>query len=135
MTKAELEQYRSIVREIDEVRARLNAAAVHDVVTGSDSEYPYVQRHMRIGGVERSDTNAGDMLRLRSLERQKDRIEAFIDGIPDSVTRRIFRMRYIDGDVRPSWQWIAFKIGVSGDGSTERKKVDRYLKVSRNSRK
>ena len=128
MTKAELEQYRSIVREIDEVRARLNAAAVHDVVTGSDSEYPYVQRHMRIGGVERSDTNAGDMLRLRNLEGQKERIEEFTDGIPDSMTRRIFRMRYIDGNYRPTWTKIARKIGGGNTGDGVRKKHDRYLK-------
>ena len=127
MTKAELEQYRSIVREIDEVRARLNAAAVHDVVTGSDSEYPYVQRHMQIGGVERSDANAGDMALLRRLEGQKDRIEAFVDGIPDSVTRQIFRMRYMDGDVRPSWQWIAFKIDGGNTCDSVKKRVYRYF--------
>ena len=128
MTKAELEQYRSILREIDEVRARLNAAVAHDVVTGSDSEYPYVQRHMGVGGVERSDTNAGDMALLRRLEGQKERIEAFIDGIPDSVTRRIFRMRHIDGNYRPAWTKIARKIGGGNTSDGVRMRHDRYLK-------
>ena len=127
MTKAELEQYRSILREIDEVRARLNAAVAHDVVTGSDSEYPYVQRHMGVGGVERSSVNAGDMLKLRRLKRQKARIEAFVDGIPDSITRRIFRMRYIDGSYRPTWTKIGRKIGGGNSGDGVRKKHDRYI--------
>ncbi len=133
MTKEELEQYRSIVAEIDEIRDRLNSHTVHGTVTGSDSEFPYVQHVMPVGGVTETEDNQRDMLLIRRLERQKKDIERFIQSIPDSVTRRIFTYRYMDGTVRPSWQWIAFKMGVSGDGSTERKKVDRYLKVSRNS--
>lgn len=133
MTKEELEQYRSIVAEIDEIRDRLNSHTVHGTVTGSDSEFPYVQHVMSVGGVTETEANQRDMLLIRRLEKQKKDIERFIQSITDSVTRRIFTYRYMDGTVRPSWQWIAFKMGVSGDGSTERKKVDRYLKVSRNS--
>ncbi|MCI8520596.1 MAG: hypothetical protein HFE51_10505 [Clostridia bacterium] len=133
MTKAELEQYRSIVAEIDEIRDRLNKNTVHGTVTGSDSEFPYVKHSITVGGVEQSDNSSRDMLLIQRLERQKREIECFIHNIPDSITRRIFTYRYIDGKVKPSWQWIAFKMGVSGDGSTERKKVDRYLKISRNS--
>ena len=133
MTKKELEQYRSIVAEIDEIRDRLNSYTVHGTVTGSDTEFPYVQHSFSVGGVVETERNRRDMVLIRKLELQKQEIEDYIEAIPDSVTRRIFRYRYIDGKVKPSWQWIAFKMNVVGDGSTERKKVDRYLKVSRNS--
>lgn len=133
MTKEELKQYRSIVAELNEVNDRINSSTVHGTVTGSDSEFPYIKHCISVSGVEPTQKNENNIILRQRLERQKNKIELFVAGILDSETRRIFRYRYIDGTVMPSWQWIAFKIGVSGDGSTERKKHDRYLKVSRNS--
>ena len=133
MTKEELRQYRSIVAELNEVNDRINSNTVHGTVTGSDSEFPYVKHCISVSGVEPTYKNENDIILRQRLEWQKNKIESFVADISDSETRRIFRYRYIDGTVMPSWQWIAFKIGVSGDGSTERKKHDRYLKVSRNS--
>lgn len=127
MTKAELEQYRSIVAEIDEIRDRLNKNTVHGTVTGSDSEFPYVKHSISVGGVMETETNQKDMLLIQRLERQKQEIEAFVHNIPDSITRRIFTYRYIDGKVKPSWQWIAFKIG-HHDEQYARKKHNKYLK-------
>ena len=129
MTKEELEQYRSIVAEIDEIRDRLNSHTVHGTVTGSDSEFPYVQHVMPVGGVTETEDNQSDMILIRRLECQKENIEAFIHNIPDSVTRRIFTYRYMDGTVRPSWQWIAFKIG-HYDEQYARRKHNKYLKKS-----
>lgn len=133
MTKEELKQYRSIVAELNEVNDRINSNTVYGTVTGSDAEFPYVKHCISVSGVEPTQKNENDIILRQRLEWQKNKIELFVAGISDSETRRIFRYRYIDGTVMPSWQWIAFKIGVSGDGSTERKKHDRYLKVSRNS--
>ena len=133
MKKEELRQYRSIVAELNEVNDRINSNTVHGTVTGSDAEFPYVKHCISVSGVEPTQKNENDIILRQRLEWQKNKIELFVAGISDSETRRIFRYRYIDGTVMPSWQWIAFKIGVSGDGSTERKKHDRYLKVSRNS--
>ena len=127
MTKKELEQYRSIVAEIDEIRDRLNSYTVHGTVTGSDTEFPYVQHSISVGGVVETERNKRDMVLIRKLELQKQDIEDYIEAIPDSVTRRIFRYRYIDGKVRPSWQWIAFKIGGGNSADAMRKNVMRYL--------
>ena len=127
MTKKELEQYRSIVAEIDEIRDRLNSNTVHGTVTGSDTEFPYVQHSISVGGVVETERNKRDMVLIRKLELQKQDIEDYIEAIPDSVTRRIFRYRYIDGKVRPSWQWIAFKIGGGNSADAMRKNVMRYL--------
>lgn len=127
MTKAELEQYRSIVAEIDEIRDRLNKNTVHGTVTGSASEFPYVKHCISVGGITETEKNQRDMLLIRNLELQKQDIEQFIHNIPDSVTRRIFTYRYIDGKVKPSWQWIAFKIGGGNSADAVRKIVSRYI--------
>ena len=135
MTKKELEQYRSVVPEIRETEERIKENTVTDTVSGSDVEFPYTKHSMSVAGLEKNEYNNALMSRRNKLQRQRRKVERYVDGIEDSLTRRIFRMRYIEGEVRPSWQWIAFKVGAAGDGSTERKKHDRFLKVSRNSRK
>ncbi len=129
MTKAELEQYRSIATEIDEIRDRLNKNTVHGTVTGSDSEFPYVKHCISVGGVEETERSKRDMLLIQRLERQKREIECFVHNIPDSITRRIFTYRYIDGRVKPSWQWIAFKIGGGNSADAVKKRVYRFLKA------
>lgn len=127
MTKAELEQYRSIVAEIDEIRDRLNKHTVHGTVTGSDSEFPYVKHSISVGGVVETEDNQRDMLLIHRLEKQKREIEDFVHSIPDSITRRIFTYRYLDGRVKPSWQWIAFKIGGGNSADAVRKIMSRYI--------
>ena len=104
MTKEELEQYRS-------------------------SEFPYIRHVMSVSGVTETEDNKRDMMLIRKLECKKREIEAFIHSIPDSVMRRICTYRYIDGIVRPSWQWIAFKIG-HYDESYPRRKHNKFLNKS-----
>ena len=128
VTKTELEQYRSIVTELDEIRDRINRDTVHGVVTGSYSEFPYVQHHILVGGVTESRQSNRDMRLYRELKRRISEIEIFVASIPDSVTRRIFRYRYMDGAVRPSWQWIAFKIGGNNTADSVRMIHSRFLK-------
>ncbi len=127
MRKEELEQYRSIVAEIDEIRERLNQNTVHGIVTGSDREFPYVKHSFYVSGVMETERTKQDMILLRKLEVQKRRIDEFIHNIPDSEIRRIFKYRYIDGSVRPSWQWIAFKIK-KHDESYPRRKHNKFLR-------
>lgn len=130
MTKGILEQYRSIAAELSEVRDRIRSCTVHDTVTGSDSDFPYVQHSFAVGGVVEQTGIGKDMFLLHKLEAQKQEIEDFIDNIPDSELRRIFRYRYTDGTVKPSWQWIAFKIG-HYDEQYPRRKHNKFLKMTK----
>lgn len=127
MTKKELEEYRSVVAEMDEVRERMKANTLSDTVTGSDTDYPFTAHTIRVAGITDNAARRRDALLLARLEKQKRKIEEFVHNIPDSVTRRIFTYRYIDGKVRPSWQWIAFKIGGGNSADAVRKIVSRYL--------
>lgn len=128
LTKEELKQYRSIVAELNEVNDRINSSTVHGTVTGSDSEFPYVKHCISVSGVEPTQKNENDIILRQRLEWQKNKIKSFVDSILDSETRRIFRYRYIDGTVMPSWQWIAFKIG-HYDESYPRRKHNKFLKM------
>ena len=132
MTKEELKQYRSIVAELNEVNDRINSSTVHGTVTGSDSEFPYVKHCISVSGVEPTRKNENDIILRQRLEWQKNKIKSFVDSILDSETRRIFRYRYIDGTVMPSWQWIAFQIGGGNSADAVRKRVNRFLKKKLN---
>ncbi|MCH5210689.1 MAG: hypothetical protein J1F01_06950 [Oscillospiraceae bacterium] len=128
MTKEKLEQYRSIVNEMDELRDRLNDNMVSDTVTGSDTQFPYIKHTISISGVVENEKNNADMRLYNALQIQKQMIDVFISNIEDSETRRIFRYRYIEGNSKPSWQWIAFKIG-HHDEQYPRRKHNRFLKM------
>lgn len=127
MKKSELEQYRSIIAELEEVRCRINSGILSDTVVGSDIEFPYIQHRILVHGTDDNQNNRNDMQLCKRLEQQKKRIEKYIYSIPDSVTRRIFSYRYLDGKVRHSWQWIAFKIGGGNSADSVRKRVHRYI--------
>lgn len=127
MTKRELSQYRSIAAEIVENEERIRESTLRDSVRGSCSEFPYTERTVSIEGLEESGDNSRLLKRQDKLKRQKRRIEDFIDDIPDSETRRIFRYRYIVGKRRQSWQKIAVKIGGWNTADGVRKRHNRYL--------
>ena len=53
-----------------------------------------------------------------------DRLNEFIESIPDEELQIIFSLKYI---TNMSWDDISWYLGYAGDGSTTRKKHDRYL--------
>ena len=66
-----------------------------------------------------------DILELRRerVLREECEIERMIADIPDSLTRLVFTLRYIEG---LSWQGVAFRTGSTADGL--RVMHDRYIK-------
>lgn len=125
MKKEELEQYRSIIAELNEINDKINSNTLHSTVTGSDNKFPYTKHCMSVSGTTAKYMD--DIALKQKLEQQRDAIELFVENIPDSETRRIFRYRYIVGKKRPSWQYIAFKIG-HYDEQHPRKKHNDFLK-------
>lgn len=51
-------------------------------------------------------------------------LEMYIRSIPDSFTRRIFRLRFIDGK---TWNRIAIEVGGNQTGDSVRKICKRFL--------
>lgn len=132
MKKDQLKQYRDLQSEIKRLQNRINGLEVetleHDFVTGSNSEFPYQPRQFEISGLV---DNSDKLQRLRNILKSrietandlKLNIETWIASIPDSRTRMIFEMRYIENK---SWVFISNKFR-SQHESYARKLHDRYL--------
>lgn len=131
MTKRELSQLYFLKKEIakDKERlARLEAAARKSAeqLTG-----------MPRGGVKQD--KVGDLsAEIADLEKEIDRnvarcykemvrITRYVDSIPDSQMRLVFKLRYVD---LKSWAQIAMTVYHSHDESTARKAHDRFLNLS-----
>lgn len=131
----ELKQYRSLIREIDEIDRKLQSYRTHATVRAS-----IPNRTVTIHGYRIGCGNDVHKLKMRKENYVKkcNEIEQFIYNIDDSLMRRIFKYRYIVGSHRMSWQQVAFKIGES-DESYPRQKHNRYLrhleKVTENTEK
>lgn len=132
-----LKQYSDLQKEIKELELRIERVknkpvqVVSDSVKGSARFFPYEPRTFVITGLE-ADKKEQHLEKLNSLlykRRAKCRelaleIEEFINTIPDSRTRRVFSLRYIDG---LNWLQIARKIE-RYDESYPRKVIhDKYL--------
>ena len=132
MTPERLKQYRSLKAEIEELAEQIQMLESSDIVQGSDKEFPYIKHNFKVETAECDRTRELLRKELGLLKSEYHALNEFINNIADSEIRRIFRYRYIEG---LKWFQIASRLKVCGDGSTERKKHDRFLKVSRNSRK
>jgi len=134
MNKEKLSQLHHLKNEIELLQKQLDNmdySIVSDSVKGSSISFPYVQHTIIITGadVEGYECKAGRL--KRQLQRRLDEymdtvteINEYIASVEDSEMRQILSLRYINN---LTWQQIAAHIGTMGDGSTERKKHDRFL--------
>lgn len=135
MTKKELSQLYYLRKEIKEQQRRLSelealATNCTAKITGlpngngvSDKVANYAAQIADLKGL--LDLN------LKKCFYELNRLDRFISSVKDSEMRIILTLRYSQG---LTWQQVAQNMGVLGDGSTERKKQNRFLKLSRNSR-
>lgn len=137
MTKERLEAYRSNKMEILELDYVLNNRWKSDTMIGNDvvfdysTGYPMPQSVVGFDQKKYERLQDRDLRRKKRLEKECEEVEQFVDEIPDSLTRRIFRKYYIDGRKSVRLEDIAKKVHMSRSGVG--KKIDRFLKVSRHS--
>ena len=135
-TKELLKQYNDLQKEIKELEQRIERIRNKSLKVVSDSvkssaKFPYAEKTLTITGLEK-DKRDQQIAKLNNIlyrrkakcEELKLQIEEFINTIPDSRTRRVFSLRYIDG---LNWLQIARKIE-RYDESYPRKVIhDKYL--------
>lgn len=103
MTREQLEEYRSKKEEIAELEYKLKHISDNDEMVGNDvimdyrSGFPVPQSVVGVDWKKYDNTKARYTNRLAKLREECDKIEEYVESIEDSVTRRIFRMYYIDG--------------------------------------
>ncbi len=134
MTRELLESYTSKKAEIVELNKALHllgngkSMIDNDIILDYRSGYPMPQA---VVGVDWSKVTKEEIKcrkKIRMLERECLEIEEFIDSIPDSLTRRIYRMYYLEGLPQQS---IAKRVHL--ERSSVSKKISKFLQLSPNS--
>lgn len=135
MTKRELSQLYYLNREIEQINRRLQE--LDDKSTSSTHIITGMPRGTDMNDIvgncasEIADLKSLLDIKLKECFYELNRLNRYINSVDDSEMRMILTLRYING---LCWQQVAFSIGSEGDGSTERKKHNRFIKVSLNSR-
>ena len=128
MTKEELIEYCDLKKEIEDLKKRIDKIHKTTEMISDTVQNGYKHRAV-IFGV--------DLTRKRKLHayedklqcfydklfEQQNKIEDYIESIPKSDTRQIFRYKYIDNF---NWLQIMHLMGYNEE-STARKKHDRFL--------
>ena len=144
MTREELEEIFHIRKEIQDLNKRIdkykyNPKIIKSKGTCSSSSFPYTEKHYMVECAEYNPKMYTLKLKLekfkKKLEMKEKEIEDYIEIIPFSEIRQIFRYRYLDG---MNWIQVAHQMNSKynnreySDGSV-RLKHDRYLeKIEKN---
>lgn len=128
MDKKRLEEYRSNREEMRELRYKLDHLGEGDSLIGNDVIMDYRDGFPRPQSVVGYDYAREEKLselynkRLNRLAVECLEVEQWIEAIPDSVTRRIFRLRYVDGMTQKK-----IEMAIHLDRSRISRKIDGYL--------
>ncbi len=129
MTKKELSQLYYLKREIKEQQKRIKK--LEDAATSCSSKIDGLPSgegiNDKIGNyaVQIADLKSLLDLNLKKCFYELNRLNRYIQSVEDSQMRMILTLRYVNS---LTWRQIAKSMGVAGDGSTERKKLNRFLK-------
>ena len=134
MDREQLERYRSQKEEIRELRYKLLHLGEGDSLIGNSTIFDYSNGFPRPQAVVGYDYKKESSLRerystnLEKLQQDCNETEQWVETIPDSQMRRIFRMYYLDGETQ---QKIGERLHI--ERSTVSKKIEAFLKVSHKS--
>ena len=129
MTKEILQSYRSKKDEIAELDWVLRHRWQDEGMIGNNVVFDYRKGYPRPQSVVGFDYDRYDRLQDRDnakktlLEQECAEIEEFVESIPDSLTRRIFRMSFINGRKQ---KYVAKAVHL--DQSRVSRRIDDYLK-------
>lgn len=129
LTKEILQSYRSKKDEILELDWTLRHRWQDEGLIGNNVIMDYRKGYPRPQSVVGFDYDRYDRLQDRDnakkalLEQECAEIEEFVESIPDSLTRRIFRMSFIDGRKQ---KYVAKAVHL--DQSRVSRRIDDYLK-------
>ena len=129
ITKEALQSYRSKKDEIVELdwwlnnRWRSETMIGNDVIFDYSKGYPMPQSVVGFDQEKYERAQDRDLQKKQVLEEECAEIEDFIEDIPDSITRRIFRMSFID---KRKQKDVAKAVHL--DQSRVSRRIDDYLK-------
>ena len=129
MTIKELSQLYWLNREIEEDKRRLDEL---EAMTTSPKSPKYDGMPHAPGYSDTLARCVAEIVDLKAIIAAKQiqcihertRLERYISGIPDSLTRQIFALRFING---LNWHQTAMRVGGGNTDESVRKRVYRYL--------
>ena len=133
MDRQQLERYRSQKEEIRELQYKLEHLGEGGSLIGNDIIFDYSTGFPRPQAVVGCDYDKEQRLRARykdrllKLKKECEETEQWVEAIIDSQTRRIFRMRYLEGK---TLEQVGKKTYM--DKSTVSRKIDNFLKIATN---
>lgn len=134
ITKELLQGYRSKKDEIQELdyilknRWRDEGLIGNDVIFDYSKGYPMPQSVVGFDQEKYERLQDRDQRQKEQLEQECEEVEEWVEAIPDSLIRRIFRMYFLDGKKQKE---VAKAVHM--DRSSISKKIDDYLQLSHNS--
>ena len=127
VTREMLEEYCSMIAEISEIKEMLKNLEEdmtdHSTILDYKTGFPRPQAVIGIDERKYLERKRIFRKRIEELEKSCEEVESFIESIQDSLTRRVFRMKFIEGK---TMETIGRKVGL--DRSSVSRKIDRYLK-------
>lgn len=136
MTREQLDSYKSKKEEIKELQYKLDHLYEDDSMIGNDIIFDYRTGYPMPQAVVGVDWEKYDRSKdryeeqLKKLTAECQEVELWIEDIPDSLTRRIFRMYYTDG---LSQREVAAFVNL--DRSRISRKIDDFLKNAHKAQK
>ncbi len=130
MTKKKLEDYKSKKAEIKELQYKLSHLGAGDSLIGNDvimdyrKGYPIPQSVVGYDFEKEKRLRESYEKRLQKLREECIEVEMWIEDIPDSLTRRIFRMCYQD---EMTQEKVAKAVHISQAAVS--KKISEFLKM------
>ena len=130
MTLKELSQLYYLNREIERDQERLEKLRARASAPGSPS-YDGMPKSSGFGNrlenyiAEIIDLEAIIQAKITQCLHERNRLERYIAEIPDSLTRQIFQLRFING---LTWVQIAFSVGGGNTEGSVKMTCYRYIK-------
>lgn len=130
MTLKELSQLYYLNREIERDQERLEKLRARASAPGSPS-YDGMPKSSGFGNrlenyiAEIIDLEAIIQAKITQCLHERNRLERYIAEIPDSLTRQIFQLRFING---LTWVQIAFNVGGGNTEGSVKMTCYRYIK-------
>lgn len=130
MTLKELSQLYYLNREIERDQERMEKLRARASAPGSPS-YDGMPKSSGFGNrlenyiAEIIDLEAIIQAKITQCLHERNRLERYIAEIPDSLTRQIFQLRFING---LTWVQIAFSVGGGNTEGSVKMTCYRYIK-------
>ena len=120
MTIGQLESYRAVRAELDEIDSELAQYGVR-IAVQSASTAPFSKHTVTAEGLPPSPKVKALLERKAWLRARKCEVERFVDSIEDSEIRLIVLLKYVKGRRTASWQSIASRLGYCAEHTPKRK--------------